>query len=84
MNKLELALEMIQSMNIKQKDVANYIGVSTANLSRMLSGKVSIEKHFPGISAMFECWRKEELEKISVEIDKLNKMSKKAKRCLNT
>lgn len=82
MNKLKIAREMIELMDAKQKDIASKIGVSTSNLSRILSGSVHIDKHFGKISEVFEGWRVDELSKLNLEIDKLNTISKKATKCL--
>jgi predicted transcriptional regulator len=84
MNELKLAREMIHTMNAKQKDVASDIGVSRANLSRMLSGIVPIGKHFHKINDLFETWKESKLKELNKEINQLNLISKKATKCLKS
>lgn len=77
MNKLELVSNMMSTMQVRQKEVADKIGISNANFSRIMQGKVSIEKHYDNIIEVFEEWKELRVIKLKEEIKKLNHLSKK-------
>lgn len=84
MNKLEIACEMIKQMEVTQSQLANDIGVSRSNLSRMLKGSVSIDKHFPTINSLFQDWKYKKVHQLKNQIDILNQIQKKADKCLKS